>query len=127
MSSSFVAAAQYNDWEGTIACDDRDQNKFRDILKNRGLISDKEFCIAIDVNDSPSSNPQKIDVSAVVVPGSDFEEAINYIESSPNLVRVRYVDTEMSTADFVSLFKIFNIKMTLRDIPLCNCKISRQN
>lgn len=89
-SENFKASAQYNDWKGTAAADDADQDDFSDYLRGIGKLSDNEVVDGISFYSAPN-----------------FTHVNAYIRD--NAGGLRRITVPMGVDDFFKKFKRFSI------------------
>jgi len=89
-SENFKASAQYNDWKGTAAADDADQDDFSDYLRDIGKLSNTEVVVGISFYSAPNFT----NVNAFISDGADG---------------LRRITVPMSVDDFFKKFKRFSI------------------
>lgn len=87
---NFKASAQYNDWKGTAAADDADQNDFSDYLQSIGKLADHEIVVGI----SFYSAPNFAHVNAFISDGAEC---------------LRRITVPIGIAEFFEKFKRFSI------------------
>lgn len=91
----FKAAAQYDDWKGSVAADDLEKNNFSDFLRAKGILKQGEVVKGI----SFYSGVNRFDVEA-------------YIADDKNVLRKE--DIQMTLEEFFKTFKRFSIKISLK-------------
>lgn len=87
---NFKASAQYNDWKGTAAADDADQDDFSDYLRNIGKLAGHEIVVGI----SFYSAPNFAHVNAFISDGGEG---------------LRRITVPIGVAEFFEKFKRFSI------------------
>lgn len=87
---NFKASAQYNDWKGTAAADDADQDDFSDYLRSIGKLAEHEIVVGISFYSAPNFTH----INAFISDGQDG---------------LRRITVPMSVADFFQKFKRFSI------------------
>jgi hypothetical protein len=113
------AGVQYKDWEGTVAADDADQRSFFHLLKEKNVVHEDEFPIAIDVYiaENNAGKVQQPQISALLMKSKNFDEAKGEIERGGKL-KLRRVDVEISLTEYMALFKRFSIVLTRNRLDL---------
>ncbi|CAM7598832.1 hypothetical protein ACU611_07770 [Klebsiella aerogenes] len=89
----FKAAAQYDDWEGSVAADELEKNNFSDFLRGKGVLKQGEVVKGISLY----SGVHRFDVEA-------------YIADDKNLLRKE--DIQITLEEFFKTFKRFSIKIS---------------
>ncbi len=110
----FVANTQYNDMKGTAAADDADLGSMTNLLRDRALINDKETVIGVSFYHSEGFTY----VRGLVASLKNLD-AIRTMHQTGHTVDnklVRVLRVEISLADFFSLFKRFDVKLSLRGL-----------
>jgi len=112
MSQTFRAEVQYQDWSGDAAADDADFVTIREYMKERGLMKDGDFLVAIRGSNGENTRNMAVTpmwVTALLVPARDFDAAQKYLAQSN---RVREVRFEMSVLEWAAAFKRFSVAMS---------------
>lgn len=116
--SHFRANVQYDDWEGTAAADNADQNDLSSWLKTEKLIEDEEIVVGVSLwigeNHGKVATPQ---VRFLVVPAANAEKAQAYLNAN-DPVPLKEVFRELSVDQFLVLFKRFSVVLTLNKLGL---------
>lgn len=86
----FKASAQYNDWQGTAAADDADQDDFSDYLRLIGKMDGQDRLLGISFYSAPNFTH----VNAFISDDND---------------KIRRIAVPMSVDDFFKKFKRFSI------------------
>lgn len=101
------AGVQYNDWEGTSAADDGDFEHAQSFLREEGELKESEELVGFQLfaGENHGSHEDPVIVTFLVSPaeGEPDEE-----------LRLREVQVEMDLAEFLGLFKWFNVVATKR-------------
>ncbi len=102
----FSASVQYNDWKGTAAADNSDHRGIHDYLAEKALITDNEFLLSVTFYRSEGF----VRIGAFLLKDADkYETAAAALADMPDPIPVRRVDVEISTDEFMELFKRFNV------------------
>ena len=117
---TFRASVQYNDWKGTAAADDADQNSIRKLLRERGALSDDDFLIGIELwlGEMHGDEVERPSVSALIIDAEDFEEAKRLLNETGDPLPVKRVELELSMEEFLLLFKRFAVSLSWQDFDL---------
>ena len=113
----FKAATQYGDWEGTAAADEQ-PSSIRDYLKEKGLIQSHEFLVAatLYVTEHGYNKPF---IRAFIFENADNVGSVrDAINANEGPIPVRTVEVPLTTEEFLSLFKRFNVMLTWRGLSL---------
>ena len=89
----FKAAAQFDDWEGSVAADELEKNNFSDFLRGKGVLKQGEVVKGISLY----SGIHRFDVDA-------------YIADDKNVLRKE--DIQITLEEFFKTFKRFSIKIS---------------
>jgi hypothetical protein len=89
-SENFKASAQYDDWKGTAAADDADQDDFSGYLRGIGKLTQNEVVVGISFYSAPNFTH----VNAFISDDAD---------------RIRRITVPMSVEDFFKKFKRFSV------------------
>lgn len=107
---TFKAGTQYGDWEGTAKADGHHGSDFSEYLRQKGLINEDEFLIAISFY---SGEGGFTSVRAFVLDkGDEYESVKLALSASDDAIKVREVTLELTTPEFLSLFKRFSVVLT---------------
>jgi hypothetical protein len=114
------AAVHYGDWEGTAAADHIDTGDVRDLLEAKGVLADDEFIIAVAfyVGENRPGRVQAPAVHVLIAQGGDYDTVAAWVKAMPDPLPLRRVDLELSTEEFLGLFKRFNVVLTRRGLDL---------
>lgn len=121
----FKAYTHYGDWTGTAAADEAHPDSVHGLLKKMGLIHENEFLLSVSITHDDGS----FRVSALVLEGSgELGQVEKYLASHTGPIPVRAVRFEMTAAEFLELFKDFNVVLTWRDLKLegRECSVKEQ-
>ncbi|WP_176454374.1 hypothetical protein [Sinorhizobium fredii] len=114
MPEVFEAAAQYDDWEGSVAADNDVDDSIQSLLASRGMKSDGEALVGLSLY----SGEAYFSVSAYLVPAENAEAAKAYLEAE-NIPNVKKVDIEnVSAEEFFRLFKRFSVALSWKGMNL---------
>jgi hypothetical protein len=116
----FKAGVQYGDWEGTAAADDADPKSLEHYLRENALIKPDEFLIATSlfVGDSSGDEPGFLYIRALLFEGTDYEDVGKKLAAKPGAIPVREVEIKLTMAQFVALFKRFDVMFTWHRLGL---------
>ena len=89
----FEAAAQYDDWKGSVAADELEKKNFSDFLRAKGILKQGEVVKGISVY----SGVNRFDVEA-------------YIADDKNALRKE--DIQITLGEFFKTFKRFSINIS---------------
>ncbi|WP_250560335.1 hypothetical protein, partial [Escherichia coli] len=89
----FKAAAQYDDWEGSVAADELEKKNFSDFLRVKGVLKQGEVVKGISLY----SGEHRFDVEA-------------YIADDKNVLRKE--DIQITLEEFFKTFKRFSITIS---------------
>ncbi|MBE7734646.1 hypothetical protein [Devosia faecipullorum] len=114
MLEKFQAEAQYGDWSGDAAADNTIEDSIQSLLEARGQKGEGEFLVGLDlyVDDNGYSA-----VSAYLVAANNAEEAQAFLANA-DAPEVKKVTIDLTPADFVTLFKRFNVTLSWRGTDL---------
>ncbi|GAB5469815.1 MAG: hypothetical protein Kilf2KO_28450 [Rhodospirillales bacterium] len=121
MSALFKAGVQYDDWTGTAAADDADKRAIRKLLKERGLVSDDDFLIGVELYcaENIGGVAKTPSIHALTIEAPDYESAKELIGSKTHLGYVRRIEIDDVTIEqFVGLFKRFSISLSWQKLDL---------
>lgn len=119
MEGTFGAETQYNDWTGSAAADDIDKGTLRNLLRERGLLGDDEFLVAVELTVA-ENHPGRLATPIVTcskVVANNFDEARTLIHTSDPVPVVRF-EVSLSLEEFVGLFKRFEVALFWKQLPL---------
>lgn len=114
-SEIFSASVQYDDWTGTAAADSADQNDAQEWLVAKGYKEPGEYLVGVSVYVGENRGPHKdpVYVSFLLAPQGTHDDVKARITSSGEHLKVRKVQVEMKIADFFSLFKRFEVALSM--------------
>ncbi|MGO7750510.1 hypothetical protein E0H65_22580 [Rhizobium leguminosarum bv. viciae] len=111
----FKASVQYGDWQGTASADDGHDIEFQSFLKDKGLIGEGAYAVAIRFYNG--ENFDKPSVRVVVADGTGHDDVNAQINAS-GILRFKELEVELSLEEFFNLFKRFSIVLMSRDLGL---------
>ncbi|TCP30677.1 hypothetical protein [Sphingomonas sp. BK235] len=114
--STFVAGVQYDDFKGSVAADEADNNDLLDYLRQLGLAREGERLAGIRISSS-SIWPEDVEDVAMV---GYFYEASRF-EERP--LQVRAAECRISPSKLLSFYKRFDLVMVRRDMDLAGTKV----
>lgn len=121
--SDFKAHVQYGDWEGTAAADASDQLEIHDYLRNKGLLKDNEFLLAVQifVGETHHNKVEHVYVAAFIYEGQDsFDKLKPILDQLTRPIPVRQVRLTLTLAEFVGMFKRFDVMLTWHGLNLAD-------
>src|SRR2546423_1881060 len=106
-TTKFKASTQYNDWVGTSAADNADQNDFRDWLLQQGHMQQGEFLVGLGffAGENHGTHQDPISCFALFAQNANHDTVKNMIDGANGPVQLRRVDFDMDLADFFGKFK----------------------
>lgn len=109
----FKASVQYNDLKGSVAADIADAIDATRWLKNNGHIND-EFVIGISMfaGENHGVHRDPVSVQFLVSSLNGYDNIPEMIQASDEPIQVRKICISMNIADFLSLFKRFEITLS---------------
>jgi hypothetical protein len=111
MPSTMQAGVQYNDWKGSAAADDTDHQDAEAYLREKGLLKAGERLVAIRLWVGENHGTHKDPVRPTFILNGDYAEH----DDGGGLPILREVSLEMPIAQFLGLFKRFEIVLTTRN------------
>lgn len=113
-TGTFRATVQYNDWKGSSAADDADNNDASDWLKENGHISDGEFLLGIKMfaGESHGTHEDPVYVEFLITTPGDYDNVKAMIEATTGPIEVRSVRVEMALTEFFGFFKRFDVTLS---------------
>ncbi|WP_108399067.1 hypothetical protein [Devosia submarina] len=114
MTETFRAEAQYGDWTGEAAADNTLENSIQALLEKRGQKQDGEILVGLNlyIGDNGYSS-----ISGYLVSAKDADEARVLLQSA-GVPEVKKVDIELTPAEFLQLFKLFNVTLSWQGMNL---------
>lgn len=113
-SENFKASVQYDDWKGTSASDDSDNQRINDWLKQNGHKDEGDFLVGIEMYAGNIKDSVSVKFLLISLDGFDNVEA--KIASSTDPVEVKRVTVGMPIMDFLAFFKRFSISFSRNGI-----------
>jgi hypothetical protein len=111
----FKAYTHNGDWKGTASADEAHPESVHELLKKMGLIHKNEFLVSVSITHDEGS----FRVSAFVLERlGELGQVENYLNAQTDPIPVREVKFEMAAAEFLNLFKDFNVVLTWQDLKL---------
>lgn len=114
MAEVFTAGVQYNDWKGTAAADDADNESVQAFFRKNGLPDDahivaiRAYYLAVD---------GKVTVRGIYADGKGFDSVQAQIESADTL-QFKEIELELTPVDFFKMFKRFSVVLTQKGLGL---------
>lgn len=113
---TFNASAQYNDWKGTAAAaDDADSLALQKHLESKGLIQPGEFLIATSLWVGEGSVFAHVYLFKGSESAKDTKKALASLNGA---IPVREITLPLKLAEFLGLFKRFNVMLTWNGLNL---------
>jgi len=110
----FKASTQYGDWKGTAAADEQ-YDALRKLVRDKELIKPGEFLIAVTLH---VIERHSYIHALVFEKGDTFESVKKALEEIDGPIPVRDVRVELTTEEFLALFKQFSVVLTWHGLPL---------
>lgn len=114
-TDTFKASVQYNDLTGTAAADRADFGDANHWLQGQGLIKDGEFLVGVEAYFGSAMTVEgeeaRLSASFILVQAHTFEAAAKGIQGN-QVIPARKVSHEFAPAEFLSLFKRFNVTLS---------------
>lgn len=107
MNPEFTASTQYNDWQGSLAADNADDNDIWDRLRNQGHITANEFLVGIDFYVLSGIKSKTITVRCLIL-SLQNGQTVDEVLAKEGPVQVKEVELDFTPNDFFELFKRFN-------------------
>ena len=116
----FKASVQYQDYEGTSAADNADQNDLADYLKKKGLMTSNQTILAASlwVGENHGGKLGSTSVSAYLFDKPSHDTVKDELDSMSGPIPVRKVDVEVTIEEFIGFFKRFNVLLTRKGFDL---------
>jgi hypothetical protein len=117
----FKAGVQYGDWKGTAAADCYGGGiEVEHYLEKKKLLKPGERCIAMSFSVGENRVGEKATVygSAYLVEGVGVEDIQREFDDEPDAIPVREVSFNFTHDDFVTVFKRFDVMLTLRGLKI---------
>ena len=109
-TDKFKAGVRYNDWTGTSAYDDADQDRLCDWIEKKKLKNDNEFLVGVEMYADIYNDD--VSVKLLFLPIDGFDNVELKLASFDGAAQVRITEVEMSLKEFMGLFKRFNIAIS---------------
>lgn len=117
MDNVLKASVQYDDWTGTVAADDSDDDDVCTLLRQMGMLDDTETLVAVKFYASPDSQQNFISVKAIVANASGLDEVAKQLQSDVPLSLTER-DLDVSIQEYFNLFKRFEVVLTRHGLDL---------
>jgi hypothetical protein len=114
---SFKASTQYGDWEGTAKADDQPKS-LHNYLEEKGLMKEHEFLLAATIYVGEHDFDSPYIKAFVFEKGRNFESVKHEIDAMEGPIPVREVRVELTTREFLDLFKRFDVVLTWHGLEL---------
>ncbi|MGE3066186.1 MAG: hypothetical protein AB7K67_11400 [Hyphomicrobiaceae bacterium] len=103
---------KYDDWKGSSAADNADDSYLTKVLRDEGLLGHTETIVGIKAwtGENHAGHLEPFSVQILVMP---LDEVQMRFRKGP--VRVRIVKKEFPIQQFFSLFKRFEVALSIRD------------
>jgi hypothetical protein len=112
---SFKASTQYGDWEGTAAADNSDRVGVHEYLGEKVLLYPNGFLLAV----SFYAGESYMHVRAFALQGADKFESVQAVLSTiSGPIPVREINIELTSEEFLNLFKRFHVMLTWHGLGL---------
>lgn len=111
---NFKASAQYDDWKGTAAADDAEQNSMSRYLDAKGLKTANQFLIASSLSVSAHS----VSITAYLFDKPDYDTVSAALDAITGPIPVHTVDVEVSLEEYLAFFKRFSVMHTKKGFNL---------
>ncbi len=115
MTEVFDASVQYDDWKGTVAADNNFDESFQGILSDRGLKTDDEIVVGASLYTGENGF---VSIDAYLVNVADAENAKKYLDDNPTPTVKKVNVDNLSAAEFLNLFKRFNVALSWKGMNL---------
>jgi len=104
----FTASTQYGDWKGSVSADNTDRLSIDGFLKEKGLLDESEFLIAVSFYNSEGFTRIR---AFVFADASKFESVKQGLEKTKDPVPVRELSIELTPIEFIELFKRLSVML----------------
>ena len=101
------------DWEGTAAADDAHKN-LSDYLRDKNLIRENEFLVAVSLFNSDGFTS----IHAFVFEGKEFEEVQEGLSAVTDPIPVRKVEVKLKTPELLEFFQRLHVVLTGHGLQL---------
>lgn len=123
-TESFDASVHYDDWKGTAAADNSDHLRITEYLRNQNLMSDDEFLLSISFGVIQGHNHIR---AFIYQGGPDIQGVNELIAAMTDPVPVREVRLDMTSDEFLNLFKMFQVKLQYKELDLEGKELETQD
>jgi len=110
----FKASTHYGDWKGTAAADEDATRDLSEYLKDKGLIQENEFLLAISMFTGEGATL----VRAFVSQGNNLDSVQRALEETAGPIPVREIEVKLTSEEFLDLFKDIEIMLTYHGLEL---------
>lgn len=112
----FVAGVQYDDWKGTSAADDADNFSPRTWLTDNGHADADDVLVgvAMSVGENYGQHKDPVYVEFLLVSLEGHDNIQSKLDAGDDPIEVKRVRVDMNVADFLALFKRFNVALSLK-------------
>lgn len=113
-TETFSASVKYNDFKGTSAADEADVANARKWLEDRGLMKEGDFLLGIEmsVGENHNKHTDPVYVAFNLVQIAEYENVGAMLNSTNGPVPVRRITQQMTVAEFLGMFKRFNVTLS---------------
>jgi len=114
MSEHLTACAKYNDWKGSIAADDSDQESINSWIRENYNVKDDEYIVGLEffAGESHGEHLDPINVQILLLTLENNETIQDVLDRISGPIQLRAIEKEINLLDFYSLFKRFSISMS---------------
>lgn len=122
-TDTFRASVKYGDWKGTAAADDAGgECDLASFLESKGLYdSESEFLLAVelDISENHRGIAEAPIINALIIewPGN-HDSLIAHLKKQTDPISVRRVPVELTTEEFIGVFKRISVVLLGRDLGL---------
>jgi hypothetical protein len=115
---TFRASVQYNDLKGSVAADRADQSDAHDWLKKNDYISEDEILVGIKMwaGENHGTHQDPVSVHFLVTALDGFQNIPEKFAASEEPIQLKNVRVDMAIADFLALFKRFELTLSSSEI-----------
>lgn len=112
-----TASVQYNDYKGTIAADRSDDIRIREILEQKGLISDTERLIGVKLYRGTlgTSDAAFVSINAYKIDIAGSKDIKTHVQNTSD-PKVLKVELDISLEEFMNLFKRLSLVLIQKDL-----------
>lgn len=110
----FQASVQYNDLKGSVAADNADMTDAAKWLKDNGHILEDEFVVGISMwaGENHGVHQDPVSVKFLISGLNGYDNIPEMIQASGDPIQVKVVDVDMNVAEFMGLFKRFEVTLS---------------